>query len=101
MAYLRIWNEIDIKEIQDHIIIANDQYGYCPGCKKIGFKIDGIEECPQCGREFRYVTSADSAGGKSGVIKHIKKKLPDLIFVDYNDYEQQAGKKKAEDLFSI
>ncbi len=101
MEYLRIWREIEISEIQDHIIMVNDMFGFCPACKKIGIELHDLTKCPSCGREIKYVTSKDAQNNKIEIVARIKKKLPDLIFVDYNDYERVTGKKKAESLFNV
>jgi hypothetical protein len=99
MEYIRIWNEIDITEVQNHIVIVDDKFGFCTGCREIGIKIENLKKCPKCGREFKYVTSRESKGGKSDIVTRIRRKLPDYKFVDYDDYERLTGKKKAETLF--
>ncbi len=101
MEYIRIWKELDIKEVQEHIIMVDDMLGYCPGCKKIGIELKDLATCPSCGREFKYVTSNEAKGGKIDIVMRIRKKLPDLTFVDYGDYERLTGKRKAEDLFKV
>ena len=100
MEYLRVWTEVDIGEIENKIIIVDDKFGYCPGCKEIGIKLEGVKRCPKCSREFAYVTSREASGGKSfDIVLRTRKKLPDLTFVDFDDYERVMGKKKAQSLF--
>lgn len=101
MDYLRIWNEVDTDEIRESVLIVDDIFGFCPSCKEMGIKLDGLKSCPNCNKEFKYVTSREARKGGKAVdfIKRIKKKLPDLIFVDYDDYEYITSKKKAEGLF--
>ena len=101
MEYMRIWEEIDIEDIQNHIIMVEDKYGHCPGCKQIGIELKDLKKCPGCGRDFKYATSKDAKGGKVDIVSRTRKKLPDLVFVDYDDYERITGKKKAESLFNI
>ena len=101
MGYIRIWSEVDIHEIQDHLIMVDDQLGFCPKCKKIGIPLKDLTKCPSCGIEFRYVTSKDARGGRSDIVTRTRKKLPELTFVDYDDYERLTGKEKAESLFKI
>jgi len=101
MEYLRIWTEKDITEIQEHIIIVDDMLGFCPNCKKIGIELKELKTCPSCGREFRYVTSKEAKGGRYDIVMRMKKKLPDMPFIDYTDYERITGKKKAEGLFNV
>lgn len=101
MEYMRIWKEVDLQDVKEHIIMVDDQRGYCPNCKQLHIDIKTAKKCPGCSREFKYVTSAESSGGKSDIVVRLKKKLPDLIFVDFNDYERLLGKKKAENLFNV
>lgn len=100
MERVRIWTEVDIHEIENHITLVDDKFAFCPGCKEMGIKIEGLKSCPKCNREFKYVTARESRGLKGlEMIGRIRKKLPDLTFVDYDDYERVTGKKKAESLF--
>jgi hypothetical protein len=101
MEYMRIWSEVDIKDVENHIIIVDDKFGHCPGCKKIGIELKDLNKCPSCGRDFKYVTSKDAQGGKFDIVNRTRKKLPQLIFVDYGDFERETGKKKAASLFKV
>ncbi len=101
MDYIRVWTEMDIKDVQEHIIMVEDKFGHCPGCKEIGIKLTDLGQCPGCGRDFKFVTSKDARGGKMDVVLRTRKKLPDLTFVDYDDYVSLTGKKKAQDLFKV
>ncbi len=98
---MRVWKELSVEDVQNHIIMVEDKFGHCPGCKQIGIELKELKKCPGCGREFKYVTSKDARGGKTDIVARTRKKLPDLIFVDYDDYERVTGKKKAESLFNI
>ena len=101
MEYMRVGTELDVEDVQQHIIMVEDKYGHCPGCKKIGIELKELSNCPGCGREFKYVTSKDARAGKHDIVMRTRKKLPELVFVDYDDYERVTGKKKAESLFNI
>ncbi|MDY6933507.1 MAG: hypothetical protein SVZ03_04695 [Spirochaetota bacterium] len=103
MEFLRIWSEVDIKDIEDKILIVDDMFGYCPGCKEIGIKLTDIKQCPNCKREVKYITSKDAKGGAKSheIVIRMKRKLPNLTFVDYEDYERATSKKKGEGLFKI
>ena len=86
MDIIRIWTEIDTDEIKESIIIVDDKFGFCPACKEMGIKLEGLSNCPQCKREFKYITSRDARGGSKAIefIRRVRKKLPDLTFVEYN-----------------
>jgi len=100
MGLARIWTEIDIKDIENHIVVVDDIYGFCPGCREMGIKLENLKKCPKCGHEFKYVTARD-ARGKRGIemAARVKRKLPELTFIDYDDYERLTGKDKAAGLF--
>jgi uncharacterized protein with PIN domain len=101
MEYMRVWTEVDIDEVKEHIVMVDDKFGHCPNCKKIGIPLKDLHQCPDCSREFKYVTSKDARSGKSEIVMRTRKKLPHLTFVDYDDYEHVTGKKNAESLFNI
>lgn len=100
MGYIRIWKEADIDNIKEHIVIVDDRYGYCPNCKEAGLELKNLESCPQCGRRFKYAAAKDAAA-KAELLARAMKKLPNMTFVDYGDYERETGKKTAEGLFKI
>ncbi len=102
MDYIRIWTKVDLKEIENNIVVIDDKFGFCPGCREVGIKLENLKKCPKCGREFRFMTSREARGaGKAHIfVGRAVKKLPELTFVDYDDYEQATSKKKAESLFS-
>jgi hypothetical protein len=102
MEFIRIWSEVDIKKIQESMLVVDDKFGFCPACKEVGIIIENLKSCPKCKREFKYVTSREARSGEKGVafVSRIMRKLPGLIFVDYDDYEYITRKKKAEGLFS-
>lgn len=101
MELLRIWTEVDITEIQNRLLIVDDKFGFCPSCKRVGINLENLKNCPECNRDFRYVTSREAIGDKgSASVLRIRRKLPHLTFVDYSDFERVTSKKKAEGLFS-
>jgi uncharacterized Zn finger protein (UPF0148 family) len=100
MDLIRIWKEVDIKEIEDHLIIVDDLHGFCPSCKKTGIKYGEMKQCPSCSREFKYAATRE-VGSSMQVINKIRKHHPELTVIDYNDYKHLSDKKKAGSLFSI
>ncbi len=101
MNYIRVWTEIDPQDVQDHIVIVDDKFGFCPNCKTPGIDIKEMTKCSGCDREFKYVTSREAKGARAfEIVMRTRRKLPDMIFVDYDDYEKMAGRKKADSLFN-
>ena len=102
MEYIRIWSQVDISGIENELLIVDDKFGFCPGCKEMGIKLDGLKNCPKCNRKFRYAISREARGGPNDYtsVMRIMKKLPEMIIIDYNDFERIKSKKNAEGLFS-
>jgi hypothetical protein len=44
MEFMRVWTEVDIEDIQKHIIMVEDKFGHCPGCKQIGIHLKEISK---------------------------------------------------------
>ena len=40
MDYIRVWNELDIDEIKEHLLIVDEISGFCRSCKKIGIELN-------------------------------------------------------------
>jgi hypothetical protein len=91
---IRVWKEMDILDIEKHLLIAGDVSGDCSSCRKLGINYSSAKTCPECGNEFKYIAS------RSHEIKKIKQRRPDLIFIDFDDYKKATGKIKARDIFS-
>ena len=101
MDLIRVWKEIDINDIDSHIIITDDLHGFCPGCKTTGIKYSDMHKCHGCGREFKYAATREKSETPTGtkIIAKIKSSCPHLVIVDYSDYRHHADKNKAASLF--
>lgn len=99
MDMIRIWHELDIKEIDDHIIIVDDLHGFCPACKTTGIKFGEMDKCPGCKREFKYAATRESGSAGAKIITKIIKNSPQLTIVEYSDYKHHTDKNKAASLF--
>lgn len=102
MSLIRVWTELNIDEVSESIVIVDDLHGFCPNCKKTGISYADISKCPECSREFKYVTTRENPKSSNGakIIAKIQKNLPDLTIIDYADYKHITDKNKAHGLFS-
>ena len=87
---IRVWKEIDVSEIEKHLLIVGNVSGDCSNCRELGIDYISAKSCPKCASEFKYIST------RSFEIKKIKQKRPDLIFIDLEDYKKAAGKIKAK-----
>lgn len=102
MEHIRIWQAIDIGDVEAHLLIAGDTIGDCAKCRCLGVAYDQTS-CPQCKTPFKYLTSRriESHPGESfRIVQRLKEKRPDLIFIDYSDYKQLSGKLKGRSLLA-
>jgi len=90
---IRVWKEMDINDIEKHLLVAGEVSGDCSSCRELGINYSLSKSCPKCGNEFKYIAT------RFHEIKKIKQKRPDLIFIDFEDYKKAAGKIKAKGLF--
>jgi len=92
--FIRVWKDIDIKDISDHLLVVGDVAGDCSKCRTLGIDYVKSAMCPKCGTGFKYIASRSREVGK------IIKRRPDLIFIDFEDYKKITGKIRARDLFA-
>ncbi|MFZ5800421.1 MAG: hypothetical protein ACOY3D_03460 [Candidatus Omnitrophota bacterium] len=94
---IRVWKELDVEDIQDHLLVLGELSGSCNKCSEVGLK-ECLNACPKCGTDFRYVAFRSPETNFPKLMK-LKESRPDLIFVDYNDFKRVAGSLKAKEFF--
>lgn len=93
--FIRVWKKVNIEEISEHLLIVGALSGDCSKCRELGINYSLSKTCPKCGTDFRYIAS------RNREIKKIKEKRPDLIFIDFEDYKNMTGLKRAKNLFDF
>jgi uncharacterized paraquat-inducible protein A len=53
-GFLRIWSKLDLKEIENHLIVVGELSSECFSCHKVGIS-SKARECPYCGTKFKYM----------------------------------------------
>ncbi len=96
--FIRVWQETDLDEIKQRLLIVGDLTGDCSQCRQIGIDYPTSITCPKCQTAFKYLASR-SKEASFGHIKRIKEKRPDLIFIDYNDFKNAIDRQKAKEFF--
>lgn len=100
--FLRIYQEFDIEDVRKHLLIWGDLSADCGACRMLGIDVYTAKQCPECSAEFKYVSSRrieTHPGERFQIVRRMKEKRPDLIFIDYTDYSKTLGQKKARDFF--
>ena len=91
-AIIRVWQEMDIKEIEPRLLIAGTIGADCGNCKEVGISFDAIT-CPKCGAAFKYIGTRISDSMKEA--KRLKRKRPDLVLINYKDVKELQARDKA------
>lgn len=102
MGHIRVWQVLEIEEIERHLLIAGDTVGDCGHCRCLGIPYDQ-KHCPQCKTEFKYLTSRRIESHPSEsypIVQRLKEKRPDLLFIDYADYKHLSGKIKGRNFLA-
>jgi len=97
---IRVWNKIDIKDVEQHLLVVGDLYGDCSSCKELGLDWTTVTDCSHCKTHFKYIALRSSKPHERlSEVQRIMTKRPDLMFVDYHDYQTMIGKDKAHRFF--
>ena len=95
--FLRVYKEMDIKEIGAHLLIYGDLSGSCASCQKMGVELNA-DKCPECMSEFKYVTFRNIKENMPKM-KRLSEARPNVTFIDFDDYKRLSGAAKAKELF--
>ena len=93
-TYIRIWKEIELDDIQKHLLITGDPLGDCANCKEVGINISSAKVCPKCGTEFKYISTRLKSNPSQA--RKMKQKRPELIAVELSDFKEACARRKAQ-----
>lgn len=99
--YLRLYQEFELEEVGKHLLILGDLASDCAACRCLGIDGYSATQCPECGTPFKYLTSRrieNHPGERFQIVRRARESRPDLIFIDYGDYQKAVGQKKARDI---
>jgi hypothetical protein len=95
---IRVWQEVDISQIEKNLIVVGELSAECFSCHKIGSEIKA-HTCPNCSTVFKYMGFRRKVEG--GYLHRIKQELPHLILIDFDDFKKVIGQKEARKLLDI
>ena len=94
---VRVWQERDLKDIENHLFVFGELTGDCYKCRAIGLEIQ--ETCPQCHTQFKY------AGFRRKVtlafVAKFKQKYSAFECIDFDDFKRVLSKHEARKLLDI
>lgn len=92
-AYIRVWQEIEFYDVAKHLLIVGSTNGDCSNCRHIGIDYIKAKSCPNCNTEFKFLAS------RANEVIKLKTKRPDLLLIDFADFQKFQGKLKAREFF--
>ena len=92
---IRVYENLDVKEIHKHLLIYGDLSGSCSHCGKIDLKLDATR-CPECSAEFKYISFRNIRSHVPKALKFLAER-PAVTLVDYDDYKKALGTMKAKE----
>ncbi len=96
--FLRVWEELDLEEIKNHLLVIGELSGECFSCHKVGIKIEE-KRCPQCRKEFKYIGFRRKINSSS--IAKFRKIYPEVKFIDFEDFKKALFKKEAKKILNF
>ncbi|HOW87731.1 MAG TPA: hypothetical protein P5561_05685 [Candidatus Omnitrophota bacterium] len=102
--YLRTFRPFTLEEVKKSLLVIGDLTGNCAACNALGINAYETKACPECGAVFKYIASRRLESHPSErfrLARRLAEKRPDLILIDYQDYQKAAGDKAARDFFSV
>ncbi|MFH1202317.1 MAG: hypothetical protein V1674_05450 [Candidatus Omnitrophota bacterium] len=98
-AYIRTWQNLDLEEIANHLLIIGDLTGDCNKCRQIGIEFLKSSFCPNCRTDFKYVASRRQDGLPVFVLKKILEHNPQVTFIELKDFKLCQDRLKAKQFF--
>lgn len=102
--YLRCFRPFHIEEVKKSLLIIGDLTGNCASCNALGINAYTTKACPECGTVFKYIASRrleTHPSERFQLARRLAEQRPDLLLIDYQDYQKAAGDKAAKDFFSL
>ena len=97
-GFVRVWKELDLLDVEKHLIVVGDLASECFSCHKIDLTAK-TAVCPACGAAFKYMGFRRHL--TMGYLKQVREELPHLVFIDFEDFKKAVGKHDARKLLDI
>jgi len=91
-SIIRVWQEMDVKLIEPHLLMAGQVSADCSNCKEVGIPFEA-KACPKCGTLFKYMGTRVSNSTKEA--KRLHRKRPDLTLVEFSDVKEVQARDRA------
>lgn len=97
-GFLRVWQELNLIDIEKHLIVIGELSAECFCCHKVG--IDRKSKlCPACNTNFKYMGFRRKI--RIPYLREIKEEFENITFIDFEDFKKSVGKRNALKLLDI
>ncbi|MCK4519910.1 MAG: hypothetical protein KAT96_01935 [Candidatus Omnitrophica bacterium] len=96
--FIRVWEELDLADVEKHLIVAGDLSAECFCCHKVGIDLKA-RACPNCSAFFKYMGFRRKV--RLAYLHQIKEELPRIVFIDFEDFKKSLGTRDARKLLDI
>ena len=98
-SFLRIWQQADIKDIEQHMMVIGELSAECYNCHAIGLDVN-LDACPECKAFFKYI-GFRRKNVDAGVLTRFSEKHPRCTFIDFEDFKKALSKDGARKLLDM
>ena len=97
-SLLRVWQELDLQDLQQHLIVVGELSCECFSCHEVGIA-KSARACPKCQNYFKYMGFRRKVTPQ--YLRKVKEELPHIILVDFEDFKKSLGQRDARKLLDI
>ena len=97
-SFTRVWEEIDLADVEKHLLVVGDLSAECFGCHKLG--IDSkARACPDCSAIFKYIGFRRKL--QISYLRKVREERPRIVIIDFDDFKKSTGKRDARKLLDL
>ena len=96
--FLRVWKEVNIEQIKDHIAVLGMKSAICQKCKNNIADLSNCE-CDNCGTKIQYLAFRQEIVEDPSFFAKLKVWQDKFICIDFKDFSSMAARMKAHDIF--
>jgi hypothetical protein len=96
--HIRVWEELDLADVEKHLIVVGDLSAECFCCHKVGLDSQA-KACPGCSALFKYMGFRRKV--QASYLQKVRESNPRIIFIDFDDFKKVLGKRDARKLLDL
>jgi len=96
--FIRVWRELDLKDIEKFLIVIGELSAECYACHKLGIDVTACA-CPACNAYFKYIAFRRKL--EPSHLKRFREMFPEREIIDFDDFKKVVGKRNAHKLLDL